>query len=200
MKIRKLNLGCGFKYLTDHVNCDMNPKVKADYYFNMETDVWPFKDNTFSEIKAYHILEHLGDGYIHAIQEIYRVSKHNAKIFVVVPHHLHEYYFSDPTHKRPITLGGFELFNKDANLDFIEKGWSNSTLGLDFDVNFKIESWKYYPDRNKFTAPYAEKKISKFSYHHVNVFESLAVNLRVDKKSDDRIQTRLEEILRQQQQ
>lgn len=196
MKIRKLHLGCGFKYLTDHINCDINTKVRADHYFNMETDVWPLNSNTFTDVKIFHVLEHLGDGYIHAIQELYRVCKHNAKVHIVVPHHLHETYFNDPTHKRPITVSGLELFNKEANLHFLENSWSNSTLGLDFDVDFRIEAWVYHPDRNRFSTPYDIEKIYKHSLNHVNIFESLEVILRVDKKSQVKLQARLEEILK----
>ena len=99
----KINLGCGRDYLEGYVNCDINKRYKADLYFDMESEIWPFKDNSVSYIKAWHVLEHLSTGYLHVWKEMYRICKNKAKILLAFPHHLHDNYFSDPTHKTPIS-------------------------------------------------------------------------------------------------
>jgi predicted SAM-dependent methyltransferase len=48
----KLNLGCGKKYESGWINCDLSDKVKADYYFDCGKDKFPFKDNVFREVKS----------------------------------------------------------------------------------------------------------------------------------------------------
>jgi len=106
----------------------------------------PFPDNSVEEIRAHHILEHIGDGFIPLMQELYRVSKHGCLLDIIVPHHQHENFYSDPTHKRPITVGGMYLFCQKSNKESIERGDSNSTLGLKYGINFIVENYSFEYD------------------------------------------------------
>lgn len=136
--MKKLNVGCGLNYFDGYVNVDINTNVKADFYFNLEMDTFPFENDTFDSILCNHVLEHLGDGYFHCMKEIYRVAKHNADFLIIVPNFTHKHYYDDPTHKRTITVNGISLFDKLLNIDNIIHGFSNSTLGLDLDIDFKV--------------------------------------------------------------
>ena len=60
----KVNLGSGFKRIEGFVNVDDDPLVEPDYIVNVEKDKLPFDDNSVEEIRAHHILEHIGDGFI----------------------------------------------------------------------------------------------------------------------------------------
>jgi predicted SAM-dependent methyltransferase len=107
-----VNLGSGFKRIEGFVNVDDDPLVEPDYIVNVEKDKLPFDDDSVEEIRAHHILEHIGDGFIPLMKELHRVCKHGALLDIVVPHHFHDNFYGDPTHKRPITVSGMYLFSK----------------------------------------------------------------------------------------
>lgn len=79
--MRKLNLGSGNNYLAGFVNIDNNPHLKTDLVYDLNLCPYPFEDGEFDEILADHIIEHL-DNPLDFLQEIYRISKNNAKITI----------------------------------------------------------------------------------------------------------------------
>lgn len=141
-----INLGAGYKRYAGYVNIDNDVNCNPDYICDFEKDQLPFSNDSVDRVIAYHILEHVGDGYIHLLQELYRVCKNGAIIDIRVPHHNHEVFLNDPTHKRPITVEGFRLFSKKVNRYEIETGGTSSTLGIKFDVDFEIISFDYIHD------------------------------------------------------
>lgn len=142
----KLNIGAGYKKIDGYLNIDDDINCNPDYKLNIETDKLPFGDSSVSRVIVHHVLEHLGDGYFHFLQELYRVCQHGAIIDIRVPHHNHETFYSDPTHKRPITVEGLRLFSKRYNRKNIETGGRASTLGLMYDVDFDIVSFEFIHD------------------------------------------------------
>lgn len=158
----KINLGSGYKRYPDFINVDSDTNCSPDYLINIDDKdlVLPFEDNSVTNIIAHHILEHIGEGYIKLLQEIYRICKSGALIDIRVPHPFHETFLNDPTHKRPIMVEGFRLFSKKANQHEIEHGGTSSTLGLMYDVDFEIVSFEYihdpYYDQIKQTLNYQE--------------------------------------------
>ena len=141
----KINIGSGYTKIDGFVNLDDDPNVNPDHLINLD-DVnicLPFEDNTVDEVIAHQILEHIGDGFIPLMQEIYRVCSHGAMIDIICPHHLHENYFGDPTHKRPITVNTMNLFSKKANKRDIEAVRSNSGLGIKYNVDFEVVWFDY---------------------------------------------------------
>jgi ubiquinone/menaquinone biosynthesis C-methylase UbiE len=142
----KINIGGGHKRYQDFINLDIDPSTLPEHVVDLEVDVLPFEDSTVSEVKAYHILEHIGQGYFHLLQELYRVCKNGAIIDVQVPHHFHEVFINDPTHQRPVTIEGMRLFSKKYNKLEIERGGSSSNLGIRFDVDFELVEYNFIPD------------------------------------------------------
>lgn len=134
----KLNLGSGYHKPEDYINIDYDPKTKPDYVIDLETDKLPFEDSTIDEVLAHHVLEHIGNGFIHLIKEIYRVCKNGAIIDIRVPHPRHDCFLIDPTHKRPIYPLTMEMFSKRKNEMFIAEGGGESTLALQYDVDFEL--------------------------------------------------------------
>lgn len=147
----KINLGSGYKRIEGFVNIDDDPLVKPDYLVDIENEKLPFDDNTVEEIRAHHILEHIGAGFIPLMKELYRVSKHGALLDIVVPHHFHDNFYSDPTHKRPITVGGMYMFCQKTNKEHIELYGSSSGMGLKYGINFEMEWYDF-----EYDAFYAE--------------------------------------------
>lgn len=142
----KLHLGCGNKLLKGYLNTDIKvPSVGIDganyKYLDIESFPWDIEDNSVDVIRAFHVLEHVGMDsweYLEIWKEMYRICSNGAIIDIVVPHHACDNFVNDPTHVRKITPEGLAMFSKKFNRECIEKKYSNSTLGLDIDVDFEI--------------------------------------------------------------
>ena len=92
------------------------------------------------------MLEHLGqttEQYKCIIQEIYRICASGAVVHIVVPHPRHKVFISDPTHIRAIVPEQFYLLSKSHNEKTILEGQASSTLGLDWNVDFKVLNIAY---------------------------------------------------------
>lgn len=143
----KLNLGCGSKMLRGYVNVDIVPGV--DVRWDLESFPWPWENDSVSEIRLSHVLEHLGANpavFIGVMKEIYRVCESDAKVFVAVPHPRHDNFIGDPTHVRPVTPATLEMFSKKLNLLWQRLRASNTPLTLRHDVDFEITSVNYTLD------------------------------------------------------
>lgn len=143
----KLNIGCGANKFPGFINVDKfgEPDVRHD----LEICPWPWADDTFEEVVAVHVLEHLGQDpevFIGVIKELYRVCRNGAKIQIVVPHPRHDNFLSDPTHVRPITPLLLSLFSRRLNLEWQEMRAANSPLALYHGVNFEVRSARYSLD------------------------------------------------------
>ena len=126
----KLNIGSGDKKFDGFLNVDDDPHVSPDYLINLD-DVnlkLPFEDDSVEEIKAIHVLEHIGDGFIRLMQELYRVGKDGCIIDIVAPNEYHAVFYGDPTHKRPINVNIFHTLSKS------QKGY----LARKYEVNFEV--------------------------------------------------------------
>ena len=143
----KINLGSGYKRIDGFLNVDDDPLVSPDFLCNIEKEKLPFDDNSVEEIRAHHIFEHIGAGFIPLMQEIYRVSKHDAILDILVPHHFHDNYYSDPTHCRPITVGGMYMFCQKTNKEHIEMYGSSSGIGLKYNINFEMVWFDFEHDQ-----------------------------------------------------
>ena len=179
----KINLGAGGTKLDCFVTLDYDPLENPDYIVDLEKDTLPFEDSTVEVVIAHHILEHLGPGYFHCLKEIYRVCKHGATIDIRVPHHRHDYFYDDPTHRRPITVGGLLLFSKKHNKLCREQGAASSRLGDYFKVDFEILDYNYMPSqqyRDQFVGE-PRDVVEKYLREHNNIIEELWVNLVVIK-------------------
>lgn len=143
---KKLNLGCGDKKISGFVNVDFVESVKPDIVWDLEKMPWPFKDSSVDEILLNHVLEHLGQQtsvYLSIIKEIYRICIDGAIIHIKVPHPRHENFLTDPTHVRPITVEGLQMFDQELNKQWVANKWANTPLGLYLGVNFKVISYSY---------------------------------------------------------
>jgi ubiquinone/menaquinone biosynthesis C-methylase UbiE len=180
----KINIGAGDVKLEGYVTIDYDSNTNPDYQLDIEKDNLPFEDSTVETVVAHHILEHLGEGYFHVLQEIYRVCKHGAIVDIRVPHPRHDTFLADPTHRRPITVVGLQLFSKKFNKHCREAGYASSRLGEYFNVDFEVLSYNYVPDENariKFQNATPEQ-IEDYANEHNNIVSEICVKLLVVKE------------------
>ena len=159
----KLNLGSGSKIIDGYTNIDKFDYYKPDIVHDLEVTPYPFEDNSIEEILLSHVLEHIGQDpnvFNNIIKEFYRICKNQSVIDIRVPHPRHDDFISDPTHVRPITILGLQLYDKELNKKWEEGGFANTPLALIHNVNFKIINVHYIVDE-KYEKLLKEKKMSE---------------------------------------
>jgi len=110
----KINLGSGRMQKRDFCNIDIvqyrdrTGRDKVDVVMDVEKEKLPFEDNTIIEIIADNVFEHLGDGFIFALNECHRVLKQNCKLKGCVPIAGTPKDFMDITHKRHFIAESFK--------------------------------------------------------------------------------------------
>lgn len=177
----KINLGSGGVKIDGYVNVDYDHHTNPDYIVDVERDRFPFEDNTVETVVAHHILEHLGEGFFHCLQELYRVCKHGAIIDIRVPHYKHWTFAADPTHRRPILPEGLRLFSKKAN--DADRDNANSKLGHFFNVDFEIVSNVEVPDPNYLHAfnGMRQEEAQRYISEHNNIVMEIHIRMVVIK-------------------
>jgi ubiquinone/menaquinone biosynthesis C-methylase UbiE len=142
----KLNLGSGIKRFEGFLNIDSDPSCNPDYIMRLGTDFFQLEDNTVDEVLAYHVFEHIGDGFFDFLKELYRVCEHEAIIDIHVPHPRHDFFLGDLTHVRPITIENMRPLSKSwcNTQSYITSSWSG--LAHQLDVDFEIITHKYLLD------------------------------------------------------
>ena len=68
----------------------------------------------------------------------------------------HDDFFIDPTHVRPITPQGLNMFSKRYNLQMVQKGYPTTPLGLYLDVDIEVVKIEMKP--KKYWARKLDKK------------------------------------------
>ncbi len=101
-----INLGCGLKPEKGFINHDVEKHSKfIDITFDLNKLPYPYKDNTFSHINAFNVLEHVELPFYKIMNELYRIAKNDCIIDLVLPfynstsahsidHYTHNFEFS----------------------------------------------------------------------------------------------------------
>ena len=115
MSVSRLNIGCGRKRLGEAVNLDISPDVGADVVHDLNAAPWPFASDTFDEVHAYDVLEHVQD-VVSALEEIHRICRPGAVLHATVPHFSSANAFTDVTHRHWFGWKSFEPFDSGNDL------------------------------------------------------------------------------------
>ena len=126
----KLDLGGGKNprdgfYSLDHVDLDT-----TDILVDLNKPLTHLPDNCAEYIFSRHTLEHI-ENLLLLMKELYRITKPDGKIEIVVPHFSNVYGYSDPTHVRFFGLYTMNYFVSAENQH-------NSRKVPDFYVNEKF--------------------------------------------------------------
>lgn len=184
----KLNLGCGFDKREGFVNADGFEACNPDVLMDIETTPWPFEDNQFDYILMKHVLEHVGATMVEfkkVMRELYRVTAPNGIVEIHVPHHMHDGFWSDPTHVRAFTYKTFEMMSRSRNDDWIERGVNYSMLSYILEVNFEaIKGTQvydaYWLDKER-AGEITREQLREAARSQMNVVRELHVKLKAVK-------------------
>jgi SAM-dependent methyltransferase len=126
-KIRHGNLSPEWECLT---TIDIDPNCKPDIIWDLNVLPYPFDDNTFDEIHAMDVLEHLGQqgdykAFFAQFSELHRIIKPAGIICGLVPAWDSPWAFGDPGHTRVITRGTLLFLSQKFYAD--EVGVTNAT-------------------------------------------------------------------------
>jgi SAM-dependent methyltransferase len=100
------------------VTLDIDPSAKPDIVWDLNKTPWPFEDNSADEIHAYEVFEHLGqqgdvESFFATFYECWRILKPNGKLACTVPMWNSLWAFSDPGHRRIISVGTLAFLSLD---------------------------------------------------------------------------------------
>lgn len=104
-----LHLGAGFSPLSGATTVDINPETNPSVVWDLNQRPWPFADDTFDNVVALNILEHLDD-FFAVMGEIHRVCRSDAEVSILVPHFSSVAAFVDPTHKQYLSAQSCDYF------------------------------------------------------------------------------------------
>ncbi len=113
MKI--LDVGCGKNKTRGAIGIDFCKIPGVDIIHDLNVFPYPFDDNTFDKVIMKHIIEHL-DNIIKVMEEIHRISKPGAEVFIKTPHFSCRDSWRDPTHKHHLALDSFDYFTDNTEL------------------------------------------------------------------------------------
>lgn len=108
-------MGCGNKKREGAIGIDFNERTKADVIHNLNLFPYPFEDGKFDEIYIDNCLEHLSEP-IKVMEEVYRISKPDALVKVIVPYFRSQWAFIDPTHLHYFTVDSFAYYDPDNQI------------------------------------------------------------------------------------
>jgi SAM-dependent methyltransferase len=178
----KLNLGCGTRKLLGFLNVDKEGTCHPDEVADLEK---PFprhwKHDSVDEVVLSHVLEHLGRDqkiYLRFFQELYRVCQNGAIIHIAVPHPRHDHFLGDPTHVRPITIEGLQLFSQAQNANWIKEKAANTPLAKYLKVDFEVVRKNYVFDKRwSDKIPMTPEQLNFAVASYNNVIQEIQVDL-----------------------
>ncbi len=106
---KKLDIGCGFRIREGAVGVDKNPLSPAQVHHDLDVFPYPLPDDGFDDIQLIDVLEHLED-VVAVMEEIYRVARPGATVYITVPHFSSHDAHTDPTHRRSFTSRSLDYF------------------------------------------------------------------------------------------
>jgi len=105
----------GWQQLT---TLDINPAHHPDVVWDLREKPWPFDDDTFDEVHAYEVLEHLGrqgdaEAFFSDFSEIWRILKPGGHLLGTSPSAGSPWLWGDPGHTRAIIPESFIFLCQD---------------------------------------------------------------------------------------
>ena len=109
---RCVNLGAGHNIIGHALNVDIVAhRPEIGLVCDLGHLPWPFADNSFDQIVAKAVFEHLPFTLLEAMNESWRVIRPGGVIEIKLPYWNAEVSYNDPTHRWVFGLGIFDQFD-----------------------------------------------------------------------------------------
>lgn len=106
---RILDIGCGARKVPGAVGIDWIGATAADVVHDLTKFPWPFADNSFDELHADNVMEHLPNT-VATMEEIHRLGRDGALVHFKTPHYASQASWRDPTHVHHFSWESFDYF------------------------------------------------------------------------------------------
>lgn len=116
---RDIRLSIGGKRKWNNLTTlDWNAAHQPDVVHDLEVLPYPFDDDTFAEIHAYEILEHLGRqgdfrAFFAQMSELWRILKPGGFLAATCPSYRSMWAWGDPSHTRVLTSGTLAFLDQE---------------------------------------------------------------------------------------
>jgi SAM-dependent methyltransferase len=130
---RKLDVGAGAKSDDGWETIDISPAYHPDFQHDITSFPWPFDDDTFDELRCWHVLEHMApittlidfdqrkveyiNTRIAVMNEMHRILKPGAAVNIEVPVFPYWQAMADPTHVSFFVPQTFWYFTKEEHAE-----------------------------------------------------------------------------------
>ncbi len=115
---RTLDVGCGINKYPGAIGIDRNPATHADVLCDLDHIPYPFADNSFDQLRAIHVIEHVSD-VIRSMEEFHRLVRPGGRVRIETPHYTDFSSFCDPTHRWHLNSFSFRYFgDNDAGFGY----------------------------------------------------------------------------------
>lgn len=140
----KLNVGCGKDVREGYINLDAVKHEGVDVAWDLNKFPYPFEDSSMDEIIAKAILEHVNDAK-QTIEELWRIAKPNANIYVEVPHFTSPTMWQDLTHVRPFGRYSFDYYStKKSDSKSLNSTPDGCPVKFEIEVNYLFNRYFKY--------------------------------------------------------
>lgn len=163
MKI--LDLGCGTAKVKGAIGADIALLDGVDVLTNLSDLPFPFAENSFDEIHLNDVIEHLPDT-IATMEEIHRIARPDAKVYIRVVNWNSHYTAMDPTHLHAFTEKSFDFFGKIPGRSYYSRA-RYDVVKIGYQYNALAEKLLRYRPLMKF-----------FSFFLNNILEGLSFELK----------------------
>ncbi len=131
-----LDVGCGVKKYPGAIGLDRNTRTSADVIADLDHFPYPFGDDSFGQIRAVHVIEHVAD-VIRTVEEFHRLLAPGGRAVIITPHYTDFSSFCDPTHRSHLNSFSLRYFGEDnagfgyySGARFVEKYTNVRLLAL----------------------------------------------------------------------
>lgn len=168
MKI--LELGCGPNKTENTIGVDIVQYDNVDVVHDLNVFPYPFNANSFDKILCYNVLEHLNN-VITTMEEIHRIAKPDAIVYITAPTPSSFDLWNDLTHKRAFTSQCFDYFVRGTVL--FERNIKKTTFEVIKTEFEKGARRKHFLDRliirfaNRFKKLYERKLMYILQVHYI---------------------------------